>query len=376
MNIGILCYPTYGGSGVVATELGKSLATKGHTVHFITYAMPLRLEKFQDNIFFHEVEVPHYPLFDFQSYDIALAGKIVDVARFARLDVVHAHYAIPHSISAYLANNAVHNISKRFKVVTTLHGTDITLVGVERNLKPLVRLSIEQSHAVTAVSEYLRNQTYENLSINTPIDVIPNFIDPTIYSKVPCEKVKRIFGTDCKNVLIHVSNFRPVKRVLDTIHILKKVRETLNAQLILVGDGPDRTNAERLTRELGLEENVLFLGKQSALPELLSSARVFLLPSGEESFGLSALEAMSCEIPVVGSNIGGISEVVTHGRNGYLAPMGDIDSMAQYVLTLLQDEVLYNTFSQNARLDSIQRFHIDSVVTMYENLYKRVVEQQ
>ena len=375
MNIGILCYPTYGGSGVVATELGKSLATKGHTVHFITYAMPLRLEKFQDNVFFHEVEVPHYPLFDFQSYDIALAGKIVDVARFARLDVVHAHYAIPHSISAYLANNAVHNQSKRFKVVTTLHGTDITLVGLERNLKPLVRLSIEQSHAVTAVSEYLRNQTYENLSIQTPIDVIPNFIDPQVYAKIPCEKVKRIFGNDCKNVLIHVSNFRPVKRVLDTIHILKKVRETVEAKLILVGDGPDRTNAERLSRELGLEDQILFLGKQSALPELLSSANVFLLPSGEESFGLSALEAMSCEVPVVGSNIGGISEVVTHNRNGFLADMGDIETMANFVVTLLTNRELYQTFSKNARHDSIERFHIDSIVGMYEDVYTRVLQQ-
>ncbi len=304
MNIGILCYPTYGGSGVVATELGKSLARKGHKIHFITYAMPLRLEKFQDNIFFHEVEIPHYPLFDYQSYDIALAGKIVDVARFERLDIVHAHYAIPHSISAFLANQAIRNVSKRFKVVTTLHGTDITLVGLERSLKPFVRLSIEQSNAVTAVSEYLRKQTYENLSIDTPIDVIPNFIDPNVYSKVPCEKVRNTLGTNCQNVLIHVSNFRPVKRVLDTIYILKKVRETVEARLVLIGDGPDRTKAERLCRELGLENHILFLGKQSALPELLSSANVFLLPSGEESFGLSALEAMSCEVPVVGSNIG------------------------------------------------------------------------
>ncbi len=375
MNIGILCYPTYGGSGVVATELGKSLARKGHKIHFITYAMPLRLEKFQDNIFFHEVEIPHYPLFDYQSYDIALAGKIVDVARFERLDIVHAHYAIPHSISAFLANQAIRNVSKRFKVVTTLHGTDITLVGLERSLKPFVRLSIEQSNAVTAVSEYLRKQTYENLSIDTPIDVIPNFIDPNVYSKVPCEKVRNTLGTNCQNVLIHVSNFRPVKRVLDTIYILKKVRETVEARLVLIGDGPDRTKAERLCRELGLENHILFLGKQSALPELLSSANVFLLPSGEESFGLSALEAMSCEVPVVGSNIGGISEVVTHGYNGYLAPLGDIDAMANYVITLLSNKETFNTFSQNARRAAIENFHIDSIVQKYEDVYNRVASE-
>lgn len=375
MNIGILCYPTYGGSGVVATELGKSLARKGHKIHFITYAMPLRLEKFQDNIFFHEVEIPHYPLFDYQSYDIALAGKIVDVARFERLDIVHAHYAIPHSISAFLANQAIRNVSKRFKVVTTLHGTDITLVGLERSLKPFVRLSIEQSNAVTAVSEYLRKQTYENLSIDTPIDVIPNFIDPNVYSKVPCEKVRNTLGTNCQNVLIHVSNFRPVKRVLDTIYILKKVRETVEARLVLIGDGPDRTKAERLCRELGLENHILFLGKQSALPELLSSANVFLLPSGEESFGLSALEAMSCEVPVVGSNIGGISEVVTHGYNGYLAPLGDIDAMANYVITLLSNKETFNTFSQNARRAAIENFHIDSIVQKYEDVYNRVAAE-
>jgi N-acetyl-alpha-D-glucosaminyl L-malate synthase BshA len=373
MNIGITCYPTYGGSGVVATELGKALAERGHKVHFISYALPMRLDSFHDNIFYHEVDIPNYPLFEFQLYSLALAGKMVDVIRYEHLDVLHVHYAIPHAVSGYMAKQIIKNEFPT-KLVTTLHGTDITIVGLEPSFLPLVKFSIEQSDAVTSVSRFLREKTLTNFNIkNRDIDVIPNFIDTELYSRQDNCRLRKHIAPNGEKVLIHISNFREVKRVPDTIKILHEVRKNVDAKLILVGDGPQRSETEHLTRELGLTDHVKFLGKQSALPEILSAADIFLLPSQSESFGLAALEAMSCGLPVVATSAGGIPEVVVHGETGYVAEMGDTQRMAKYVVDLCTNQKKYERFAGASRKRCEDEFRTELLVPQYEAIYERVV---
>lgn len=369
MRIGIVCYPTYGGSGVLATELGHALAKRGHSVHFITYAQPMRLDRYQDNIYYHEVETPTYPLLEFNLYTLALAGKIIDVAKYEKLDVLHVHYAIPHAISGYLAREILSD-KNAVALVTTLHGTDITLVGLEPSFHPLVKFSLERSDAVTAVSGHLVEKTRQSFDVETPIAMIPNFVDTDQYKRVDCPPLARQLH-DAKDefVLMHVSNFRPVKRVQDCVRILAEVRTQLPARLVLVGDGPDRSDTERLARELGVSDYVRFLGKQSALPEILSMADIFLLPSQQESFGLSALEAMSCGVPVVATNIGGIAEVVRHGETGYVAELGDVRRMAKYCIELLTQPKKLQAFRKASRQRAVDVYDINLIVPMYEEIY-------
>lgn len=368
MKIGMVCYPTYGGSGVLATELGLRLAKMGHEVHFISYAQPMRLDRFHDNIFFHEVESPSYPLFEFNLYTLALAGKIIDVAKYEALDVIHVHYAIPHAISAHLAVQILKD-TVPLRLITTLHGTDITLVGLEPTYHPLVRFSLEQSTTITAVSRYLAERTNQNFGTNLDIVTIPNFVDTTVYKPTQCLEFEKQIRKDGEQLLIHVSNFRPVKRVTDCVRILAEVRKQHNARLVFVGDGPERSETERLCRELGVWDSVTFLGKQHALPEILSTGDIFLLPSQQESFGLSALEAMACGVPVVATNIGGIGEVVRHGETGYLAELGDVDRMARYCNDLLGSHNKLQAFKTAARERAVSTFDINLVVPMYEQLY-------
>ncbi|MEN3027438.1 MAG: N-acetyl-alpha-D-glucosaminyl L-malate synthase BshA [Chlorobiota bacterium] len=375
LRIGIVCYPTYGGSGVVATELGKALARRGYQVHFITYALPWRLDAFHDNIFFHEVELPNYPLFEFQLYSLALAGKLVDVARYERLNLLHVHYAIPHAISGYLAQRMLqehHGLS--LPVVTTLHGTDITLVGLEPSFHPVVRFSIEHSDAVTAVSYFLADKTRHQFHIQRPIEVIPNFVDTNFFTPRPDPELRRQFAGEGEYLLIHVSNFRPVKRSPDTVRILAEVRSVVPAKLLLIGDGPERGEAERLARQLGIDEHVRCLGKQPITPELLSIADIFLLPSQSESFGLAALEAMSCGVPVVATTAGGIPELVRHGETGFLAEIGDIQRMARYCIELLTNPKKLHSFRERARLRALE-FDLERIVPRYEQLYQQVLER-
>jgi N-acetyl-alpha-D-glucosaminyl L-malate synthase BshA len=374
MNIGIVCYPTYGGSGVVATELGMELARRGHQVHFITYAMPFRLDRFQENVFFHEVEIPSYPLMEHQLYTLALAGKIIDVVKYEQIDILHVHYAIPHAVSGYLAKQIVQQ-THPIKMVTTLHGTDITLLGLEPTFLPLIRFALEQSDTITAVSNYLREKTVQSFTPGRDIKVIPNFVDTTVYQRnnEQRELIRSRIAKEGEFVLLHTSNFRGVKRVQDTIRVLDEVRKNIPARLVLVGDGPERVDAERLSRELGVSDYVTFLGKQTALPELLSAADVFLLPSQSESFGLSALEAMSCSVPVVASNVGGIPELITHGENGYVAELGDVSRMARYVVELLTNTKRLSAFSAKAREAAVRLYDVNSVVPMYEELYRNLM---
>lgn len=375
MRIGMVCYPTYGGSGVLATELGQALARKGHSVHFISYALPMRLDRYQDNIFYHEVETPAYPLFEFNQYTLSLAGKIIDVAKYENLEVLHVHYAIPHAVSGYLAKEIMQG-SNPLSLITTLHGTDITLVGLEPNFHPIIKFALERSDVVTAVSGFLQEKTRQNFNPETPITVIPNFVDTNLYKRVECTQLQKQLHIEDEFVLMHVSNFRPVKRVQDCVRILEEVRKTVPAKLVFVGDGPERSDAERLVRELGLWEHVKFLGKQSALPEILSIADIFLLPSQSESFGLSALEAMSCEVPVIATNIGGVPEVVGHGECGYIAELGDVQRMARYCVELLTTPKKLAAFRANARKRAVQQYDIDLIVPMYEEVYRRSLEER
>ncbi len=378
MNIGMVCYPTYGGSGVVATELGMALARRGWRVHFITYALPSRLDRFQSNIAFHEVDIPSYPLMEHQLYTLALAGKIIDVARYEQLDLLHVHYAIPHAISGHLAKQVLQKDGIQLRLVTTLHGTDITLIGLDPGFHPLVRFSIEASDAVTSVSSYLRDRTMQLFTDRNNIEVIPNFIDTAIYdrSRYDAPAIRQQLVGSAELVLMHISNFRPVKRVTDTIHILAAIRQQgIDAHLVLVGDGPDRAEAEQLCRALDLCSAVRFVGKVMATAELLAAADIFLLPSQNESFGLAALEAMSCGVPVVASNVGGIPEVVTHGDNGYLAEPGDIDRMARYCIELATNRKKWQHFSRSARTAAIERFSTDRIVPRYESLYRTLIER-
>lgn len=378
LRIGITCYPTYGGSGVIATEIGKAMAKRGHRVHFISSDVPRRLMGFTENIYYHEVETEDYPLFDHQPYTLSLASKMVEVSTYEKLDLLHVHYAIPHATSAYLAKQILGD--KAPKLITTLHGTDITLVGTARGYLPITRFSIEQSDAVTVPSGYLKNATYDKLNVSSdlPIEVIPNFVDTDLYKPSKADvrgKYSQLLGFCAKGdkVLTHVSNFRAVKRIEDVIRIFAEVNKVTPAHLMLGGDGPERSKAENLVRDLGLQERVCFLGKQESVVEILQSSDLFLLPSEHESFGLAALEAMSCEVPVIASRAGGIPEVVIDGECGFLSDVGDVDSMAKNALKLLQDPALLQRFGTNARRRVIENFGIEDVITRYENYYLKIL---
>lgn len=371
MNIGITCYPTYGGSGVVATELGKALAQKGHSVHFISYALPMRLgDQFIENLSFHEVEISNYPLFDFPLYTLALASKMVEVAKYEKLDIFHCHYAIPHAASAYLARQILSD--RPIKVITTLHGTDITLVGLEPSFLPVVKFSIEQSDGVTAVSRFLREKTQTNYGVEKDIEVIPNFINSEKYRRVPDQNVQASCAPNGEKVLVHTSNFRPVKRVIDVIKIFHQVQTKVPSRLLLIGDGPDRSQCELLTRELGIQDKVKFLGKQTEFVNVLSVADLFLMPSQSESFGLSALEAMACEVPVISTSVGGLPELQVHGQTGYIAEIGDIDRMARYAIELLTNPAKHRLFAAAARARALE-FNQPTIVAQYENYYERIL---
>ncbi len=373
MKIGITCYPTYGGSGVIATELGKELALRGHEVHFISYALPFRLSHYIDNIVFHEVETSNYPLFEFPLYSLSLASKMVEVAEFEKLDLLHVHYAIPHATSAFLAKEMLSK-NRDLKVFTTLHGTDITLVGLEPSFLPLVRFSIERSDGVTAVSRFLKEKTITNYSCETDIRVIPNFVDTKFFKPSANGEFRKAIAPKGEKILVHTSNFRPVKRVSDTIRIFEKVQREVPSKLILVGDGPDRSECERLTRQMDLYDKVKFLGKQDGLVEILSSSDIFLIPSQSESFGLAALEAMACGLPVISSSVGGLPELVRHNETGFIAEIGDIDRMAKYTLELLTNDKKYKIFSENARSRAVNKFDTSIVVPLYEEYYEQILK--
>jgi len=373
MKIGITCYPTYGGSGVIATELGKELALRGHEVHFISYALPFRLSHYIENIVFHEVEMSNYPLFEFPLYSLSLASKMVEVAEYEKLDILHVHYAIPHATSAYLAKEMLRK-NRNLKVFTTLHGTDITLVGLEPSFLPLVRFSIEKSDGVTAVSRFLKEKTITNYSCESDIKVIPNFVDTDLFKPSDNGEFRKTLAPKGEKILVHTSNFRPVKRVPDTIKIFEKVQKEIPSKLILIGDGPDRSECERLSRQLDLCDKVKFLGKQDGLVEILSSADIFLIPSQSESFGLAALEAMACGLPVISSSVGGLPELVRHNETGFIAEIGDIDRMAKYTLELLTNEKKYTIFAENARQRAVNKFDTSKVVPLYEEYYKQILK--
>jgi len=373
MKIGIVLYPTYGGSGVVATELGKALAKKGYQVHFITYSQPVRLGSFRENIFYHEVAVSNYPLFEYQPYETELASKLVDVVKYEKLDLLHVHYAIPHASAAFMAQQILETQGINIPFVTTLHGTDITLVGKDKSFEPVISFCINKSNAVTAVSESLRTETFEHFSTNRSIDVIPNFIQT--FDKAPQEtllKQRRKYAEDHEPILCHVSNFRPVKRVEDVVHVFYEVNKVIPSRLLLIGDGPERYNIERLCRELKTCSRVVTLGKIRDAASLIQVSDLFLLPSETESFGLAALEAMSVGVPVISSNTGGIPEVNEQGYSGFLSDVGDIEDMSKNAIGLLSNKEKLNLFKDNAR-EQAKKFDIKHILPLYESVYKRVI---
>lgn len=374
MKIGIVCYPTFGGSGVVATELGKALADNGHQVHFVTYNQPARLDFFSENLFYHEVSVSKYPLFDYPPYELALASRLVDVVRFEKLDILHVHYAIPHASAAFMAKQILMSYGIYIPVVTTLHGTDITLVGKDRTYSPVVTFSINKSDGVTAVSEHLRKDTFEFFEIENEIRVIPNFIDLTRFSLKAKDHFKKAIAPSGEKILIHTSNFRKVKRTQDVIRIFAKVIKKIPSKLLMVGDGGERTECEQLSRDLGVCDDVRFLGKQDAIEEILSVADLFLMPSQSESFGLAALEAMACKVPVISSNAGGLPELNVDGVTGFLKEIGDIDGMAESAVYILEDEERLQTFKENA-LTRAKEFDLSLILPMYESYYTEVIEK-
>jgi len=374
MKIGIVCYPTFGGSGVVATELGKAMATIGHEIHFITYSRPARLDFFSENLFYHEVSISKYPLFDFPPYELALASKLVDVVRFEKLDLLHVHYAIPHASAAFMAKQILATFGIHIPVITTLHGTDITLVGRDASYNPVVTFSINQSDGVTAVSENLKEETLDHFDITRDIRVIPNFIDLSRFSMKARAHFKEAIAPGHERILVHTSNFRKVKRTMDVIHIFKKVQDKLPSKLLMVGDGPERTQAEQLARDLDIAHNVRFLGKQDAIEEILSVSDLFLIPSESESFGLAALEAMACRVPVISSNIGGLPELNVDGVTGFLCDVGDIDAMAEKALYVLEDCDRLEVFKE-AALNRAKDFELDKIMPQYEAYYHEVLEK-
>ncbi len=374
MKIGIVCYPTFGGSGVLATELGKALADKGYIIHFISYKQPVRLDSFHPNIFYHEVSVPTYPLFDFPPYESALSSVLVDVISNEKLDLLHVHYAIPHASSAYMANQILRKQGKNIPFITTLHGTDITLVGKDKMYESVVTFSINESDAITAVSENLRDETNRSFVIEKKIHVIPNFVDIKRFSHSNKDHFKKMLAPNNEKILAHVSNFRKVKRVEDVVYAFEKIRQEIPCKLLMIGDGPERQHMEQLCRELGTCDDIRFLGKQEQVEEILSISDLFLLPSAYESFGLAALEAMGCEVPVISSNAGGIPEINIHGVTGFLTEVGDIDAIAKFSLELLKDEDKLKLFKKNA-LAQAQKFNINNIIPLYENLYASLVNE-
>ncbi len=372
MKIGIVCYPTFGGSGVVATELGLGLAKRGHEVHFITYRRPARLHSFHENIYLHEVQYEDYPLFEFPPYDTTLASKLVDVVKFEKLDLLHVHYAIPHATVAYMAKKILLQEGRYLPVITTLHGTDITLVGADPAFAPVVAFSINKSDGVTAVSNSLRQQTYDYFKVNNEIKVIYNFIDFDRFKKIDKDHFKKALAPNGERILLHTSNFRKVKRVEDVIHIFRHVYQKVPSKLLLVGDGPERRQAEDLCRRIGLCHEIRFLGKQDAVEELLSIADLFIMPSESESFGLAALEAMACEVPVISSNAGGLPEVNINGVTGFLSDVGNVEEMAHNAVTILSDEATLQRFRANAYKQA-KRFDIDAVLPEYEAYYEQIL---
>jgi glycosyltransferase involved in cell wall biosynthesis len=373
MNIAIVCYPTFGGSGVLATELGKVLAEKGHNIHFITYQQPVRLSGFHTNIFYHEVRVPTYPLFDFPPYETALASAMVDVVNNNDIDLLHVHYAIPHASAAYMAKQILLKQGKRLPVITTLHGTDITLVGRDKTYSPVVTFSMEESDILTAVSNNLKEETYKYFSIKKPIEVIHNFVDIERFNKKPIDAFKKSIAPNNEKIIVHASNFRKLKRVMDTVEIFLKVNKKIPSKLLLIGDGPERPEIEAFTRTCNECAEIKFLGKQEQIEDILPIADLFLLPSEYESFGLAALEAMAAEVPVISTNAGGLPEININGFSGYMSNVGDIDDMSKNAITILSDPATHLQFKTNA-LAQAKRFGIDNIVPQYEALYKRVLE--
>ncbi len=373
MKIGIVCYPTYGGSGVVATELGLGLAKRGHQIHFITYRRPVRLTTFHQNIFYHEVSGEDYPLFEYPPYDTALASKIVDVVKYENLDLLHVHYAIPHATVGYIAKKILLQEGRYLPVVTTLHGTDITLVGTNSAFAPVVSFSINKSDGVTAVSESLRQQTLEYFNIETDIKVIYNFIDFSRFKKLNKDHFKKAIAPDGEKILVHTSNFRKVKRVDDVMRIFEKVNQAVPSKLLMIGDGPERHRMEELCRQMGLCDEIRFLGKQDAIEELLAVADLFIMPSESESFGLAALEAMACQLPVISSNSGGLPELNLNGITGFTSNVGDVEEMASNAIMLLTDEAMHKTFRANA-LARAEEFDIEKIIVQYEMYYAEVIK--
>ena len=372
MNIGITCYPTVGGSGAVAAELGKQLARRGHSVHFVSYRLPFRLDEFQENVRYHEIDLTTYSLFEYPPHDLALAAKMAEVARENKLDLFHVHYAIPHAITGILAQQMLG--ASPPKLITTLHGTDITLVGQDRTFFEITKFGIERSDGVTAVSEFLKKMTVDEFQIaKPPIQVIPNFVDLSSFSRTHGYRDRSTFAAAGQKILLHVSNFRPVKRPLDVVRILERVIREVPAVLLMVGEGPERASARALARRLGLSDHVRFLGRQDRIEELTGSADVFLLPSELESFGLSALEAMASGVPVVGSDAGGLPEVVKHTETGFLLPVGDIEGMAARTIEILKDEQHWQALSAAARRRAAALFGAERVVGEYERFYERVL---
>jgi N-acetyl-alpha-D-glucosaminyl L-malate synthase BshA len=378
MKVGITCYPTYGGSGVVATELGIELAARGHQVHFITYSQPFRLGGRERDILYHEVPVSNYPLFEFAPYSLALSTRMAEVATYYNLDLLHVHYAIPHSISALLARQMCAVQGRHLPFITTLHGTDVTLVGMDRSYLPITRFGIEESDGVTAISKYLRDKTLTDFSIKRPIEAIPNFVNCDVYTPMePAARAqaRRAWAPDGESLLIHLSNFRPVKRVKDCVQIFARVAKEIPAHLLLVGDGPDRSQVEMLASSLGIQERVHFLGKQDSVTELLPLADLMLMPSELESFGLAALEAMACRVPAIATRVGGVPELIEHGVSGCLFPVGDVESMAECAIRLLKDPARLEGMGAAARQTAQDRFCASRIIPLYENYYEQVLAQ-
>lgn len=374
MNIGIVCYPTYGGSGVLATELGKALAENGHNIHFITYQQPVRLGTFHANIFYHEVRVPTYPLFDYPPYETALSSTMVDVIINQKLDLLHVHYAIPHASAAYMARQILLKKGIDIPVITTLHGTDITLVGRDKTYSPVVTFSMNESAAITAVSKNLRDETYRNFKIEKEIEVIYNFVDAERFNKKPITPFRQLIAPDGERILLHASNFRKVKRVEDVVKVFAEVVKEIPCKLIFVGDGPERPFVEGLSRDMNVCKDIRFLGRQEEVEDILAITDLFLLPSEYESFGLVALEAMAAGVPVISSNAGGLPEINLNGVTGFLSDVGDIKSMSNHILQIFSDETLFQNLKNNALLQA-EKFDIKNIVPQYEKLYDKVLKE-
>ena len=374
MNIGIVCYPTYGGSGVLATELGKALADKGHNIHFITYQQPVRLNAFHANIFYHEVRVPTYPLFDYPPYETALASKMVDVIINNEVELLHVHYAIPHASAAYMAKQILKKEGINIPVITTLHGTDITLVGKDNTYSPVVTFSMNESNAITAVSKNLRDETYKNFNMEKEIEVIYNFVDIKRFERTPVQAFRQIIAPKNERILLHASNFRKVKRVGDVVNVFKEVNKVIPSKLLFVGDGPERTHIEGLCRQMDAHADVKFLGRQEQMEDILAITDLFILPSEYESFGLVALEAMAAGVPVVSTNAGGLPEINIDGVTGFLSNVGDVENMSTKIIKVFSDDKAFKEMKKNA-LEQANKFDINTIVPVYENLYKKVLAE-